>query len=284
MILSFHPLFEGDKHLLCAGRDPGPEELSAIQAATAVVLPQGCRRSLYDMARNHCKHVFPNYDARFKYPGKIGQTRLFQETGTPYPDTRIYEKTESFLEQGQIPKDGPFDYPFVFKFDWGGEGETVFCIDSEESLEETVRLAQTYEQSGQGGFLIQEFIPTRNRTLRVTVIGNLYTAYWRKAGADNPFYSNLSKGARIDRTDDPEALDAAVSSVRIFCQKTKINLAGIDILLSSHTRDIYFLEINYYFGRRGLGGSEKYYDMLIREIGQWIENEFTALPPPRSTV
>jgi ribosomal protein S6--L-glutamate ligase len=31
-----------------------------------------------------------------------------------------------------------------------------------------------------------------------------------------------------------------------------------------------FLEINYFFGRAGLGGSERFYDMLQTEIDNWL--------------
>ena len=34
-----------------------------------------------------------------------------------------------------------------------------------------------------------------------------------------------------------------------------------------------FLEINYYFGRRGLGGSENYYQLLHQAIRDWLEEE-----------
>ncbi len=75
MIVSFHPLFEADKNIICAGREPNGEDLAAIRAADAVILSQGCCRELYDMARENCPHVFPNYNARFKYPGKINQIK-----------------------------------------------------------------------------------------------------------------------------------------------------------------------------------------------------------------
>ena len=32
------------------------------------------------------------------------------------------------------------------------------------------------------------------------------------------------------------------------------------------------LEINYFFGRRGLGGSDAYYEILNREIHNWLEH------------
>jgi ribosomal protein S6--L-glutamate ligase len=36
------------------------------------------------------------------------------------------------------------------------------------------------------------------------------------------------------------------------------------------------LEINYFFGRRGLGGSDAYYKVLKREIQNWIEHVLSA--------
>ncbi len=85
MIVSFHPLFEGDKNIICAGRQPDRKDLAAIRAADAVILSQGCYRSLYEMARENCRHVFPNYDARFEFPGKINQIKLFRRAKVAYP-------------------------------------------------------------------------------------------------------------------------------------------------------------------------------------------------------
>ena len=131
MILSFHPLFTADKNIVCAGRPPGSEELGTIRAADAVILPQGCRRALYEMARNNCPLVFPNYDVRFDYPNKIGQIRLFQKAGVLFPASEIFADSNSFRHRyRQIPEDLPFEFPFVLKFDWGGEGETVHLIES----------------------------------------------------------------------------------------------------------------------------------------------------------
>ncbi len=129
MIVSYHPLFEADKNIICAGRKPNGEDLAAIRAAKAVILGQGCYRSLYEMARANCSNVFPNYDAKFKYPGKIGQIKLFREINAPHPSTEIYSDLAWFHKKYR-PKPGhwPTRYPLVFKYDWGGEGETVYRV------------------------------------------------------------------------------------------------------------------------------------------------------------
>ncbi|MBW1746744.1 MAG: hypothetical protein JRJ25_10885, partial [Deltaproteobacteria bacterium] len=86
--------------------------------------------------------------------------------------------------------------------------------------------------------------------------------------------SSLAKGAYLDFDSDPDMQEAAVKSAKHFCKMTGINLAGFDFLFSSEAviKEPFFLEINYYFGRRGLGGSEKYYKILESEIQKWIES------------
>ena len=274
MILSFHPLFEGDRQIICAGRDPNEKDLAAIKAAKAVVLPQGCRESLYLMAKNNCPFVFPNYDTRFTHPGKLKQTELFVTTGVPHPKTIIFENVCSFSNRHPSPKaDLPFNLPFVFKFDWGGEGDFVFLIDSFDQLTSLLGLAVKYERSGQKGFMFQEFINCGNRSLRVVVIYETMLSYWREHG-ENEFYANLSKGATVNKNADPLLCAAAEKEVKKFCDKTAINLAGFDLIYSQDaTHPIpLFLEINYFFGRKGLGGSERYYALLMDEINKWLNH------------
>ena len=44
----------------------------------------------------------------------------------------------------------PFDFPFVFKFNWGGEGDTVFLIKSPGAFEEILQKA--IEKAKKNGF------------------------------------------------------------------------------------------------------------------------------------
>ena len=273
MILSFHPCFSGDRQIFCAGREPDEADLAAIRSAGAVILPQGCRPSLYEMARGHCAHVFPNYDARFAYPRKSGQARLFQRIGVAHPRTEIYDTADAFAEalRDETSVLGR-SFPLVFKFDWGGEGRNVLWVRSPEALGWAMETARNYERTGQKGFLIQEYVPSGNRALRVTVIGTRTITYWRVLEGKETACANLAMGGVIDRISDPEFQHAAARSVRAFCDATGINLAGFDILAPARESSIrpIFLEINYFFGRQGLGGSPAYYRMLIAEIERWI--------------
>jgi ribosomal protein S6--L-glutamate ligase len=274
MILSFHPLFVAEKNIICAGRAPGTDEAKAAAEADAIILPQGCRWDLYELARQSCPLVFPNYDARFAYQGKKGQIELFKKIGVPHPDSIVFEDTEAFYRRiKSVPNDFPFDWPCVFKFDWGGGGDTVFPLPTESQLMTRLKSAEAYEHTGQKGFLIQEMIPAGARSLRVVVIGQQYLSYWRVQANSEEFLTGVAQGAQIDSAAEPELQARAVRAVRDFCQRTDINLAGFDILftITPGTSEMYFLEINYFFGRKGLGGSEAYYRILLDEIERWLQ-------------
>lgn len=276
MILSFHPLYEGDQQRLCAGRDPDAKDLAAMRSASAVILPQGCRESLYRAAKRSCGRVFPNYDARFAYPGKIGQSRLFQLAGVPHPRSCSYSDTRAFFRQN--PAGGnPVGLPAVIKMDWGGEGQGVFPLNRDADLAAVMDRLQAYETTGQRGFIIQEWIPTEARSLRVVVTGQTLFSYWRVMPSGDCSVANLACGGAIDRDSDGHLMAAAEKATAAFCRKTGINLAGFDFLFCTdpaiaHPGTPLFLEINYFFGRRGLYGSEAYYRRLLQAIEDWLAN------------
>ncbi len=275
MILSFHPCFEADENRLCAGRLPDENDLARIRSADAVVLPQGCSKELYRMVSRNCAMFFPDYTARFAYPGKLGQARLFQETGARHPDTQIFEHLSDYRELRNKNDYVTPSYPFVLKMDWGGEGDNVHLVASTDALERRLSQVKASEATGQHGFLIQQYIPSGFRSLRVVVIYRKYLAYWRSHDQPGNFCASLSKGARLDGVSDPGLQEMAVQAVRGFCAGTRINLAGFDILFSSEEKQPVplFLEINYFFGRQGIGGSEAYYALLVEQIHGWIADQ-----------
>ncbi len=278
MILSFHPIFEGDTNITCAGREPDSNDLLSIKAANAVILPQGCKKPLYEMARNNCLNFFPNYDARFEYEDKLGQIKLFRKLKVSHPDTQLFETLDAFYKScGRLSDYTTFKYPFVFKFNWGGEGDNVFLVQSAEEFNHILQKVMKFEKTGQKGFLIQAFIPFQNRTLRVVIINREIRSYWRVQKDTETFHVNLSKGADIDFDSDPLLQEKAVLLTKNFSEKTGVNLAGFDFLFSPETAEPLFLEINYFFGRRGLGGSEEYYRLIVDQIYQWLSEQGLAV-------
>jgi ribosomal protein S6--L-glutamate ligase len=275
MILSFHPNIVAHENILCAGRLPDEKDEAAIARAQAVILPQGCSEALYRLSKKHCPNVFPNLDARFDFPGKIGQARLFQKIQAPFPPTYPFETIASYeTEFGKETFKSPLGFPCIFKTGWGGEGEGVSLVESAQDLKKALAKARRAEQSGQKGFLLQQFVPSRGRSLRIVVVGEAFFSYWRVQPDPTKFVTSLQAGAVIDHEADPKLQRAGRVAAEAFCAKTRINLAGLDLIFSREEErpQPIFLEINYFFGRRGLGGSLRYYELVDSAVNAWLNS------------
>jgi len=279
MILSYHPVLEGDVNRLCAGRDPDETDFEAMRQASAILLPQGCRQSLYEAARRFCPRIFPDLDRRFRYPGKLGDIELFRACRSPHPQSWLFSTVAScpasFWEK--------ISYPVVVKSNYGGEGSLVFKLEEPKSAQPILDMFQGMERSDLYGFIVQEWVPSDGRDLRVVIMGDRFYSYWRVQKDSDNFYHNLSKGAVIDTESDPELQEIGIGLVREFSLQTGIDLAGIDLMFPFRDGGIcpepLFLEINYYFGRKGLGGLENYYRLLREAADEWLAK---VLPQTRN--
>ncbi|MBP1724928.1 MAG: RimK protein ATP-grasp [Deltaproteobacteria bacterium] len=273
MILSFHPCIHGDENVIVAGRGPTPAEEALVRRADAIILPQGVREDLYDMCRRHCGRLFPDYDCRFAYPGKLGDIRLFRALGIPHPESLLFSDVADYrrrypLERGVFP----FRPPFIIKGNTGGEGNLVFRIHQPDQLEEILAIFAGMETSGFLGFLAQELIDHGGRDLRVVALHDQVFSYWRVQHDPAQFLTNLSAGGAIDAQSDRHLRRRAEALVRHLSQKSGINLAGIDLMFDAQERDAepLMVEINYWFGRRFFGSSRVYYRHLLEAIQRWL--------------
>lgn len=277
-IVSYNLCIETGQNLIWNRRANEEQHAAFLQDAQAVILPQGCSEKLYSLSSKNCSSVFPNYHARFQYPGKTGQAALFKKHTVPHPQTRVYKDLDEWAVEGGRKL---CTFPSVFKLSWGGEGSNVALLQTENDLDHWLKKAASSEKNGQEGFLIQQYIPTGGKSLRVVVIGERYYSYWRIApGSDDSqqniaerFYSNLGKGAEIDQNFMPERQDEAVQALRSFCKQTHINLAGVDFIFSEEEiePEPLFLEINYCFRCKGIGGHDKYIGHLTEAIREWLK-------------
>ncbi len=271
MILSFHPIFSADHFRLCADRELNQRDFYWMQRAQAIILPQHRQERLFWACRQHCRHVFPEYTPRYRYPGKLGQIRLFRELGLAHPSTDIFQQvaccSQDYLEELQ--------YPVVLKSNYGSEGSLVFLVQDPRQANGVLSMLSDMERSGFSGFMVQELIPDQERTLRVAVLGDKFYSYWRCQADPFQFRHNIQAGGVIDQDSDPELQAKAVELVQTLCARTGINLAGVDVLFSAarpqESPSPLLLEINYYFARQGLGGNDAYYQLLQEAIQGWMQ-------------
>lgn len=272
MILSFHPCIDADMQIVLADRpiDAGIRE--AIRKADAIILPQACPQDLYEICLGSTAHVFPNYNTRTRYPGKIGQTRMFGELGVPHPKTWPWESVRQFEDACLERGDMPHPMPFLIKEDRRHEAEGVFLVEERKELTEALSHLARREKSNHGGFVTQEYISCGGNVLRAVIVGQRIITYWKRPNQPGQRITTISRGAVIDRDWRPDLQEKGRASTRDLMRKTGINLAAVDFVFSiteSHP-DPLFLEINYYFGRRGLGGMETYYRLLHEGIREWL--------------
>lgn len=270
-VLSMHPVIAGDTFYWDRGvRDQ--ELLAAIENAGAIILPQTVEKELYFLCTGICPNVFPNYDLRFKWEGKMGDTFAFWSFGMKHPLTLVFPRVETLLGEHQhmehtVPRLP--GYPFVLKGTHGGEGKQVWLIKDAADLEAKLQVLLQYELHGNSGFVIQEFLPGLERDLRVVVIGEQIFSYWRNARG---FLHNVARGGEIDCESDQDLQEAGCNKVKGFCLQAGINLAAFDLVFPLGEDEPLFLEINYTFGRTGLGGSEKFYSILQEAVQQWLQS------------
>jgi len=268
-VLSMHPVIEGDAFYW--DRGVWDKNLfAAIKGASAIILPQTVTRELYCLCTKMCLHVFPNYDLRFQWEGKMGDTLAFWAYGIKHPRTLVFPKVETLLGDHpdmdhKVPELPP--YPFVLKGARGGEGRQVWLLENAAELAAKIQTLRQLELQGSSGFVIQEYISDLERDLRVVVIGSQVCSYWRTAQG---FLHNVAQGGEIDAESDQDLQAAGREKVWQFCRGSGINLAAFDLVFPAGEADPVFLEINYTFGRTGLGGAEKFYILLRDAVDRWL--------------
>jgi ribosomal protein S6--L-glutamate ligase len=276
MILSFHPCFVADAQIILADRKLNAEDRRLIQSADAIILPQTCSLALYKACANSKAHVFPDYELRFKYAGKVGQSILFEKLKIPHPATKRWPSVKKFRDTLKAEGAAPHEMPFFLKADKSHEGDGVFFVTDKKSLDTALARLET---TGSGSFISQKLIHCQGNVLRTVVLHKRIIAYWKRE--DHGIISTVSRGARVDRKWKPALQEKGRAQARWICEKSGINLAAFDLVFNLDHPDPqpFILEINYYFGRKGLGGSLRYYRLLLRAIQEWLkEEEFDAKP------
>jgi ribosomal protein S6--L-glutamate ligase len=289
MIASLHPCIRKDINILCAGRSLTGREKKRLQKARAVILPQGVTAEVYRECRRLVPRVFPNYDLRFGLEGKVGDALLFEYFQVPHPRTLAFGDRKSFHKAFPEPDLLPAllsGYPLVLKGNEGGEGSQVFRIKSARELGDRLDLVSR-SSTGDQGFVLQELIDHGGRDLRVVILYDRLFAYWRVQPDPSRFRTNQRQGGEIDPGGNLGQKNEAIKAVEWFCRRAGINVAGFDILFnrSRNPGTPLFLEINYYFGRRGLGGSMRFYELFEQAANRWLasgEPGFRPAPLPPS--
>ena len=108
--------------------------------------------------------------------------------------------------------------------------------------------------------------------LRAVIIGKRVTTYWKRPGKPGQAITTISRGALIEHHWRPDLQAKGEAQALAFSRSAGLNLAAIDFVfpLSQEDPEPMFLEVNYYFARRGLGGTRNYYRLLHQALQDWL--------------
>ena len=272
MILSFHPCFDTDVQIILGDRRLDSGDLELIRKAKAIILTQGCSADLHDACSGSGALIFPNYEMRFRYPGKMGQCTMFEHFGCPHPETLCWKTVKEFQKEYQSPKIFPHKLPFLVKTDKTHEAEGIYLVKDRDSQLEALEHLAHQERAGLCGFVTQEFVPSDGNVLRAVIIGKRIITYWKRPNRPGKVITTISRGAVIDHHWRPDLQEKVKAQVYAFSRTVGLNLAAIDFVFpfSEEDPEPLFLEVNYYFARRGLGGTLNYYHLLYQAIQDWM--------------
>ena len=266
--VSFNPEIGMEENIpLFAGLgDPAVRRL--IANAAGIVLPGYVSPWRYHGITRYAKDWFPKLDARFTYPGKSSQILLFRKLGARHPDTLLFKNPSHMLSHFRL-WGSPWGYPLVLKGDTGGGGSGVFPIHRVSDVEEQIRKLPHAEP-----VLLQRWVDHGGRDLRVVVYGNRTVSYFRIG--DGSFYNNVCRGGRLDYESSPEQREKGSLAVLELCRKAGIDIAGFDLMFPDNG-DPVFVEINFHFGRKGLGGTRGHREHVLRAVNDWRARRLRAL-------
>ncbi len=270
-IISYHPALEADTNLLLVSQRPlGPHDERAVAAAAAVLLPQSPRPDLHALVKAHAKPHFPRAEVQLNDDGKVGNHRLFTRLGLDQPETVEFGDLAAAVRawrQGRVPGGG--GAPLVAKGAGGGEGRNVFLVRGPDELHALGPRLETRCARGPDGLVLQEYIDTGGRDLRVIFIGPWEDAFWRVADGDD-FRTNLSQAGRIVRGGEGPEMARAVEMARRLRQAAELDVAAVDMVVTPDGRPL-LLEINFAFGRRALGGTGPFLKRYLEAVRYWLQ-------------
>lgn len=131
-----------------------------------------------------------------------------------------------------------FKPPYIIKTSTGHKGQGIFKTDSVKKLKEIIRENAKVAPA----FVIREYIPN-NGDLRVFCVGYKAIGAMKRIPPEGDFRSNISVGGTGEAYDlekNPKVRDLAEK----VAEATKIEIAGVDIILDKNTGEPYILEVN----------------------------------------
>lgn len=267
--VSFYPQIPMEENLSVFQSLDSPEIQKLIGRAAGVLVPRYILPGRYEAISKLTEHCFPRLSAKHDYTGKSRQIRLFRELDIRHPESLLFDNSAELLryfnEHGV-----PWEYPVVLKGDLGGGGSGVFPIYRPEDVTRHI-----VKIPAEQPVLLQRFIEHGGRDLRVVTYGRDFAvSYFRVGGGQ--FYNNVCRGGRMDHEGWPEQQARGIEASQALCRRAGIDIAGFDLMFPDEEEPV-FIEINFNFGRKGLGGTPGHRKYEREAVMKWRERRLKEL-------
>lgn len=121
----------------------------------------------------------------------------------------------------------PHRVPFFVKADKSHEGAGVWLVNGPSELQYAL---DRLEDWGGGPFLTQERVPCGGNVLRVVVLGNRVSSYWKRL--HNRPITTVSRGATINGGWRSDLREKGIRRTAELCEASGINLAAMDFVFT----------------------------------------------------
>lgn len=264
-------MIDADRHILLVSRRAlGRADRLAVAGAAAVILPQTPRPDVYELVAGLGKPHFPRAGVALSLDGKVGNLRLLTALGLPHPASVAFAEVAAAVAAWRAgrPDVLALGRPVVVKGAGGGMGQNVFLVNDPDELSAMTPQVQTHSLHGPRGLVLQRFIDGGGADLRVVLLGLRHEAYWRVAPSGQ-WRSNLSQGGQTLRDWRSADMAQGVALARRLQRAAGLDMAGVDVLIPPGGQPL-LLEINFYFGRGGLGGTASFLELYLAAVGRWL--------------
>ena len=258
--VSFNPEIKLEENLSIFSSLYDPLVHRLLQKAAGVLLPSYVPPWRYRRITRLAQDWFPRLGTQFDCVGKSRQIELFRRLEVRHPETLLFKNPSHLL--GYFNQwDSPWGYPLVLKGDTGGGGSRVYPIYEPDQVRQHAAKLPAREPA-----LLQRWVDHRGRDLRVVAYGEQLVSYFRIG--DGQFYNNICRGGQIDYELRPDQQATGVRAVRDLCRRAQIDIAGFDLMFPDQGTPV-FVEINYHFGRKGLGGTPGHRQYVRQAVKDW---------------
>jgi ribosomal protein S6--L-glutamate ligase len=267
--VSFYPQAPMEENLSVFQSLDSPEVRKLLTGAAGVVIPRYILPSRYETIIKLAKHWFPRLKAKHAYAGKTLQIRLFRELNIRHPESLLFENSAELLSYFNV-EGAPWEYPLVLKGDLGGGGSGVFPIYCREDVSRHIGKIPSEQP-----ILLQRWVEHGGKDLRVVTYGqDVAVSYFRVGGGQ--FYNNVCRGGRMDHDGWPEQQAKGIEASRALCRRAGIDIAGFDLMFPDDGEPV-FVEINFNFGRKGLGGMAGHRKYELEAVMKWRERRLREI-------